>query len=801
MEDNSSISHGAQAAPRRNVRQSASFSIDFKDMVSLIVDKWYWFVISLVLTMGLATLYLMRTPRQYISSTLVVVPGEDAPLPSGLDLSVLGIQPKASNVTNQIRMLESPSMLSDVVARLGLNNRYYTKDGLRMVDLYKSSPIIVTPADTVMAESYKFTVALDGNKNFLLSDFGPQYDGVTVKGSLGQTVKTPLGLFTIATSPWYQGNPYIDSDIVYSHVPVEVAGNALPAIVKAYLDEGRGSVIRIEAIDVSPQRCVDMLNCLLEVYRDREIAEQARSAKSTTEFINNRLAIIEEDLGSVDGDISSFKSYNLIPDVSSASAMYFNQSFQTRQELLSINSEIAMAQFVRRELQNEGVTTTLPVNSGLQGLGIQGQIAEYNNLVMERNRLLGSTGENNPVIVEMTTTLTTLKNNMLRSLDNYITTLHSQLGNLQTTENAATGELAANPQREKFLLSIERQQKVKESLYMFLLQKREESELTQAYVKSDFEVMARPMLPREPIAPRSMNILVIAFAVGIMAPLVIIFVRESLVTTVRSRKDLVASTIPFVGEIPYGPGKKPVFKFTRQLNAAGPGDIVVKHGSNNIINEAFRAIRTSLQFMVPEHAGRGRVISVTSARAGSGKTYITMNLAAVLAISGKKVLVIDLDMRKAALSKMVPGRHDEGISTYLLGRSSLNDVIVHGVDGFSDIDVVPVGLIPPNPVELLSGSRLNEMFKELATCYDYILIDCPPAEVVADARIISSQVDMTLFVVRAGLFEKSMLDDLEEFNETGRYKNLALILNGTDPNSLYRRRRYSYGYGYGKAAY
>lgn len=277
-------------------------------------------------------------------------------------------------------------------------------------------------------------------------------------------------------------------------------------------------------------------------------------------------------------------------------------------------------------LMSANIDNSLPVNTGLDQLGIQSQITEYNNIVLERNRLLATGSESNPIISDLTSTLKTMKSNMVRSLDNYITSLKQQMGNLETTDTKASSELAANPNREKYLLSVERQQKVKESLYIYLLQKREESELSQAYIEPGFSIVAETMAPRTPESPDRSRIYMIAFAIGLGIPILILVLMEVLNTTVRTRDDLKSISIPLLGEIPYHNFHRSAFqRFKKKV--AGPKDVLVTEGSNDSINEAFRALRTSLEFMVPNTDYRGRAIAITSALQGSGKTFTAMNLA------------------------------------------------------------------------------------------------------------------------------------------------------------------------------
>ncbi len=769
-----------------------AFTLDVKDILSLALRKWYWIVFSIAVCLVCANLYLKVTPPIYQAEAELKLNSTKSDN-NFIDLSQLGINAPQHQVANELFILESPLLMTDVVNRLSLNNTYNTKDGLRPIDLYKSSPVIVTPADTISTPSYSFVVALDGHKNFVLKNFSgsdkEDFEEIEVKGSLGQTVKTPLGNFTISVSPWYNESPYKANEISYAHIPIEDAAQKYAHSVLAVSAQSDTDIFKIYDKDTSRQRAIDIVNTLIEVYRDRDIAEQLNKAQSANEFIAKRLAILEDDLSNVDGDISSYKSSNQLPDVTMSSALYFNKSFENKQDILNVHAQMQMAQFVRRELMSANIDNSLPVNTGLDQLGIQSQITEYNNIVLERNRLLATGSESNPIISDLTSTLKTMKSNMVRSLDNYITSLKQQMGNLETTDTKASSELTANPNREKYLLSVERQQKVKESLYIYLLQKREESELSQAYIEPGFSIVAETMAPRAPESPDRSRIYLIAIAIGMGIPMLILVLMEVLNTTVRSRDDLKSISIPLLGEIPYHNSHRSAFQRFKK-NAAGPKDVLVTDGSNNAINEAFRAIRTSLEFMVPNTDYRGRAIAITSALAGSGKTFTAMNLAKALAIGGKKVVVIDLDLRKAALSKWV-GRTDRGISNYLIGHASFDDVVVHGTGDNKGLDIVPVGIIPPNPVELLSQSCLPALLEKLREEYDYIVIDCPPAEIVADTRIISGYCDMTLFIIRAGLFQRSMLPELDVWAETGRYKNLSILLNGS---TAIARSKYNHSY-------
>ncbi len=458
-----------------------------------------------------------------------------------------------------------------------------------------------------------------------------------------------------------------------------------------------------------------------------------------------------------------------------------------------------MARYIRNYLTDEtNKFHLLPANSGIENASISTQISEYNNQLLERNSLVSHSSVKNPLVKEMDASLHALRSALVTSIDNQLVALNAQIKSQQNYSGQVTSQIASNPNQAKYLLSVERQQKVKESLYLYLLQKREENELSQAFTAYNTRIITMPGGSMVPTAPVKKNILLVAFALGLLIPVVIIFMMENMNTVVRGRKDLENLTIPFVGEIPLGFHKKK--KFSRKAQEQKTA-VVVKEKSRNVINEAFRVVRTNLEFMQNKES-ESHVIMITSANPGSGKTFISFNLAASLGIKGKRILAIDLDLRKGSLSQYA-GRPKKGISDYLASdMKNIKDVIVKPSED-AKIELIPVGTVPPNPTELLFSERLEKLIADLRKEYDYIFIDCPPVEIVADAAIISKLADMTLFIVRAGLLDRSMLPEIEKFYTDKKYKNMSLILNGTDGGSgrYGYKYGYKYGYHYGYAGY
>ncbi|MDE6321758.1 MAG: polysaccharide biosynthesis tyrosine autokinase, partial [Muribaculaceae bacterium] len=493
------------------------------------------------------------------------------------------------------------------------------------------------------------------------------------------------------------------------------------------------------------------LATVIGVYNESWIRDKNQIAVSTSNFINERLSVIEDELGNVDSDISSYKSEHLVPDVNAAAASYMAENQTLSQDLLEINNQLQMTRYIRSYLNadpsNEKV---LPANTGVKNLELESQIAQYNSKLLERNKLRSISSSENPLVQSMDTELGEMRTAIIASVDNSIVNLQTQIKGLQGAQGAATSRLASNPNQAKYILSVERQQKVKESLYLFLLQKREDNELNQAFTAYNSRIINEPGGSTAPISPNERKIIMIAFLVGLAIPFGVIYIKETSNTKVRGRKDLESLTPPLLGEIPQyrTPGRKGKMDNAKR-------EILVKPKSRNVINEAFRVLRTNTEFTRVNKDG-GNVIAITSFNPGSGKSFITVNLATAVAIKGNKVLVIDGDMRHGSASNYVASTK-VGLSDYLSGETDDLDSLMVTPDDVPTMQVLPVGTVPPNPTELLESPRFGEMIAKLRDKYDYILIDCPPIEVVADAQIIDQFVDRTIFVVRAGLLERSML--------------------------------------------
>ncbi|MBR4326673.1 MAG: AAA family ATPase, partial [Bacteroidales bacterium] len=848
--------------------------LNIRDLISACFDKWYWFALSVLFCMTIAIFYILRTQPSYSREAMIMIKSNTkgaSTFDYGMDdFSNLGLFNTKSGVNDELIAIQSPSIITEVIKRLSIDYNYEKEGTFRKEVLYGTNcPIKAEIVDIhdLMAVSFKMTLNQDGS--FVLSNFKYSLEGQPIKdeseypGNIGTAVTMPFGDVVISKTAHFDKimEGATEPLIIYiSHNSILNAVAGCQAQLVAELKDKMASVIDLTYTDKNIQRAEDFLNTLIAVYNEKWIEDKNVIAVSTSKFINDRLVVIEQDLGNVDNDISSYKSENLIPNISDATNMYMNQANATNNQIGELENQLYMAKIIKTYVTDTINGFQLLPTYSTNGTDQQ-QIAEYNKGVLERNSLLASTSNKNPVVRELEHRLNEMRKNIGISMDNRILFINAEINTLNATLRTSLSHIAKNPDQAKHLLSVERQQKVKESLYLFLLQKREENELSQAFSAYNTRIICPPYGVMTATAPNKMKILGIALVLALMMPLGLVYLIEANDTRVRNRKDLEGMKTPFVGEIPlhtkklttWGKIKDKYKKVTgyvkyrllhmRAKENEQPRPIVVKVGSKSVSAEAFRVLRSNLDFITSSREIKkegGEVILVSSMMAGSGKTYITTNLAASYAIKDKKVVVVDLDLRKRAFSMNV-GTQDEndenkiilpehGVSTYLGGydedwKPLIKSLEVpkakhhHTKKGKSDQDskqsntskkmlqdlkpaimaVMPSGEVPPNPAELLNTDKFKTLISELKKEYDIIILDAPPVEIVADTAIIAKEADTTLFVIRNGLLEREYLPVVDRYYTENKMPNVEIVLNG---GSFKKYGRYGYGkYGYGYGGY
>lgn len=779
--------------------------LSLTDLWYLCLGHWKWFVLSLFITMTFALWNILSTEPSYTQNASVMIKEDNKNRGISSDVasafSDMGIGMTSSLVENESEVFKSPDVILEVVRHLNLDMNYATDGRFHRTTLYGSNlPVNVLLPDLNDNQGVSFMLKLGDSNKFTISkiDFeGEELDDV-ISGSFGESLSSPMGRIIVNKLPIAASKDNAKSKISTIYVSKSDVESAVMSISNRLSVEitNFNMIISLSFTDVSIERAKAVINKLIEVYNTHWIEDKNKIATSTSMFINERLAVIENELGLVDSDISTYKSANLLTDVQAAGAMYMQQANKASEEMLNLNNQIYMARSIRSSLSTGNDVNKyniLPSNTGIVTNGVDEQINEFNTLLLKRNNFVANSSVNNPIVKDLDAQLVAMRQAICTSLDNLVTSLQTQIDNLQRYSRQTKSNIQANPSQAKNLLSVERQQKIKESLYLFLLQKREENELSKAFTAYNTRIVSTPYGSRRPTAPVKSKILLVAFLVGLFAPVVVLYVRESLNTTIRNRKEIEdAVNVPFLAEIPEMSPKRRFWQKKPQHTAL---TIYVKEGRRNVINEAFRILRTNLEFITDE-SSTGTVFCTTSFNPGNGKSFITLNSAVALAIKGRKVLLIDCDMRRATLSKEF-GAPAIALSAYLAGKVEMDAIVTH--DDKLGLDVIAAGAIPINPTELLYGARFKSLIDAYRDKYEYIFIDCPPSDIVADTSIIAKQCDRTIFVVRAGMLERNMLPKLQEDYETQRFPNMMLVLNGTvyEKSAYGSRYGYAYTYGYG----
>ena len=790
MDQNNQLEQGF-VSTSDNVNEIQTFTI--QDMVSMVLKNWYWFVISVVLFVGIGVLYVMKSSPVYQRNATIMV--KDSRKGSGAnEMAIFGELAGLStrrNVDNELFVLQARRLMVEVVERLGLTVNYTTRSGLRTVDLYRRSPIDVLFVNDNDTERCSFKVDLGDNQVRIYDFIRPEIPGVdtdkddefVVTAPYGTTIMTPSGEIIINKS-LYMEDGYIGKTIAVSKNTKEAVATRYRTAMKSSVANKMSSIINISLNDIVAKRAEDIINTLIDVYNEDAVNDKQQIAEATADFIDVRLAIISKELGAVDSDIKTFKTRNSMVDIQAETEKNLTVSTKLQADALSVESQLEMSKFIKDYLNDPQKENSLIPATGLGNSGaaasLATQIATYNDLVLRREKLLQNSSANNPVIQQLNANRAAMKNAILASLDSNIATLDIQLKNLRREQGKTNARISSVPLQEQEYLTIARQQRIKEELYLYLLNKREENAISLAITENTARIIDSAFGPLRPVAPRKSFILLVMIVLGCAVPFAILYLREIMDTTVRSRQDIEKYTkVPYLGDIPIFTGKK---------NARG---VAVRENGRDNISEAFRIIRTNMGFM--NTTGKQQVFLVTSSNEHAGKTFVSTNLAMTYAFSGNKVLLMDLDLRRRTLSKHMGQRNNpNGISRYMSDQSVTVKDIISKSELHENFDCIYAGLQPPNPAEQLLSSRLDDLIAECRKMYDYIIIDSVPALVIADALITSRIADLSLYVVREGLLDRRQLPDIDNLYRHNKLRNMSIVLNGASERS----HRYGYGYTY-----
>lgn len=775
-------------APRpRQAQKAGEEMLSLLDIWEIFTSNWKWFLISIVGFVGLARLYLATQNYVFQRQAVMLVKddsgsgGSRKPNISTDALMQLNGVLSGTSVKNEVYILHSYQLMQEVVKKLHLDVTYSCKSGLKKISLYKNGPITVdflNEFDTPVI----FQVEILNGKEGRVCEV--RY-GNPVKDSdyekvikFGELIKAPFGEFVIAPVVG-QMKEFVGRKITVTRMSLEDATIVnLNKVSTSEMDK-ESTLVRLVCNDTNIQRADDILNGLLEAYKQSIIQDKNQMAQSTSDFIENRIRLIKDELNEVEGQLANFKRESGMIDVKSTSEAFLNQSTSARQRTIQAETQYSMVQYLVDYLnQNIQANELVPSMGGINDNGIQTQINQFNQLMLTRNRLADNTSADSPALREMDNNLAQMRTAMIASLKGYTASLKLQVERAHAEENALSGNISTVPQKEKEGIDIARQQAIKETLYTYLLNKREETALQLAITEANIRIVEHPFGGRTPIAPRKLVISLAALLLGIIVPFVFFYIRTLLNTNVRGRKDVETfTTIPILGEIPH------------RKAGIDDAEIIVAEQKDDVIGEAFRMLRFSMSFINKE----ARVIMFTSTMPGEGKTFISRNFAATLGMTGKRVVLVDTDIRKRTQSRLSAMGRREGLTSFLSGATDDVQSLCVPQNAECHLDFMPAGITPPNPAELLMSDRLELCIEKLKEIYDYIIVDNVPAQVVADAGIVNRVADMTIYVIRESKVDRRFLPELERLHQEGKFNHLCVVINDT----MRQHKKYGYGYGYG----
>ena len=774
------------------------------DILELITKHIWWYVGVTLCCLVFAGYYLYKTPVLYSRSAKIIIDdsNQDAAM-RNLGMASANMMRRTFNgVENELQAFASPDLMQIVVERLGLQTTYKELQVLREVELYHNSPVQMALAGMNPTSGFSFTISPAEDGQVLLHDFKLRGEELeeTVTGQYGDTLVTPVGSLVIY--PQENIDSFAD-DIRISWTNSSAMAKAYAGKLNIALSGKESSVAVISMTDQFPSRADAVISTLIDVYNEEWLANKNRSAINTAQFLNERLVVIEQELSSVENALKEYKEKNNVSDLKTSAQNYLTESSLYATKAFDMTNQISVAKYIKDYLNNPANANVLiPSNLGLTNANVGSQITEYNTLVLQRDRLLVGSSIHNPLVADLTASLAAIRTAILSSIDNLIATLQLQLDKVQSQEKQILARMNSSSGQEFQLLSLQRQQQITQNLYTFLLQKREDNELAALVNVGNTRLIVSPSGSSAPVSPNRQMVILVALVLGCGIPFAYFFLMKMLDTSVKTKADLSNLSVPFLAELPRYESPEERFRKFKWLRrkVSGTPDmnrIIVEHGSRDMMNEAFRVLRTNVDLMIGKKKG-SQVLMFTSFNPSAGKTFTVMNLASGMALKGAKVLMIDLDLRKASLSKSLDVIHS-GVAAYLNGK--VDDYRTYVDELSPNLWFLPVGTLPPNPTELLLTERFRDMIASMRQEYDYIFLDCPPIDIVADASIITELADMTVFVMRAGNMDKKVLPNIEELYASRKYTQMTMILNGVDIKyKKYGYGKSSYGYGYGNAS-
>ncbi|MFD0976346.1 GumC family protein [Salinimicrobium gaetbulicola] len=754
---------------------------------------WPWFLACILTALAICFVLLkFMTPVYPTTATILIKEGEKNPA-SGIEafteLGLLGGM-NTNSIENEIGILRSYRLMESVIKELNLHVRYFESGLFQNRELYSNSPVT---AQVLNINKSKFSQLEEASESSFRIEFKDDRSLEVFRLSDEKRYKTgfnePVDLGFAMVS--FRRNETV-FEVQELEGPLMVSINLPEKVADIYqeklsiqLIEKNASLIELQLQDPVREKARDILDQLVRAYNREAIEDKNILALNTADFINERLSIINEELASVETGKVEFKENNGLTDLQAESQLFMTSATENKKRQQELATQIELADAILEFMQTGSSSGLLPANLGIDENMVNEEINGYNELILERNRILKGSTEKNPVIITLNEQIDELKANIFHSLTRLRSNLKIAQDNLNRETAVIGSKIAAVPVKEMEYRNIERQQQIKESLYLFLLQKREENSLSLAATAPKAKIVDHARSSDIPVSPKPKIMFLAALILGMLVPFLVIYLKNLLNNKVRSRHDLEAhlKNFPIIGELP-------------KINKGNPE--LIQQNDRSMLAEAFRILQHNLQYLLVKTTSKnnGSCIMVTSSIKGEGKTFTSFNLGITLAHSGKKVILLGADLRNPQLQRFIPeSAGHRGISDFLVDPDLDLEELIRPSGQHERFDVMASGSIPPNPTELLSRPALKTLIEKLEDLYDYVIIDSAPTMPVVDSFLITGHVDLNLYVVRTNYTDRKLLDFVAHAKEEGKIENIGIILNDLDSSEFGYGNKYGYTYG------